>query len=189
MAPKGWEVSERAIRLTSNITRAETLQHQLFNLEPVNSVDVAHDVRRELTPLYKLYNRTLIVDRLRLLPPVVANRDLLHRILVNFADNALHYSGVDGAVELHAQLSRDRDTVRISVRDYGPALPLKRWNKLVRSLEGTQPVYARPQSSGLGIYIANQFASSMNGSIGAIRHRDGASFYVELPVSRQLSLL
>jgi len=119
----------------------------------------------------------------------VANRDLLRRILVGFADNALHYSDIDGVVELHAQLLRDKKLVRLGVRDYGPALSNKNWRQLVRNLGATQPVQARPQSSGLGLYIAHQFAVSMNGRIGAVRHRDGASFYVELPISQQLTLL
>jgi len=50
-------------------------------------------------------------------------------------------------------------------------------------------IHARPQSSGLGLYIAGQFADAMNGRIGVTRHRDGATFYVDLQASKQLSLL
>jgi signal transduction histidine kinase len=181
-------VSEKAIRLTGDLTRAES-QSALFELEPVNPLDVARDVRIELKGLYRAHGRSLNVSRIRHLPPVIANRDLLRRILLNFADNALHYGDVDGAVELQAQLLHDRSMVRLSVRDYGPHLPKASWRRLTESLHAGQPVHARPQSSGLGLYISHQFAAAMNGSIGAIRHQDGASFYVELPVSRQLSLL
>jgi signal transduction histidine kinase len=181
-------VTEKAIRLTSDLTRAES-QSTLFELAPVNPLDVARDVRGELDRLYKAHGRKLKVARVRHLPPVIANRDLLRRILLNFADNALHYGDIDGVVELQAQLIGERSSVRISVRDYGPHMPLKNWRKLTTSLESSQPVHARPQSSGLGLYISNQFAQSMGGHIGAIRHQDGASFYVELPVSHQLSLL
>lgn len=181
-------ISEKALRLTSDLTRAES-QTTLFELAPVNPMDVARDVRYELAGLYKAHGRRLDVKRIRNVPPVVANRDLLRRILLNFADNALHYGDVNGAVELHAQLLYERSSVRLSVRDYGPHMPLANWRKLTASLEQGQPVHARPQSSGLGLYIAHEFASKMNGHIGAIRHQDGASFYVELPVSRQLSLL
>ena len=181
-------VSEKALRLTSDLTRVES-QPMLFELSPVNPMDVARDVTSELKGLYKAHGRTLTVRRIRHLPPVIANRDLLRRILLNFADNALHYADIDGAVELHAQLLTERGCVRLSVRDRGPHMPLASWKKLVRTLELGQPVHARPQSSGLGLYIAHKFARNMNGHIGAIRHQDGASFYVELPVSKQLSLL
>ncbi len=181
-------ISEKALRLTSDLTRVES-QVSLFELSPVNPLDVARDVRSELDALYKAHGRALKVSRIRHLPPVIANRDLLRRILLNFADNALHYADVNGAVELHAQLLDERSAVRLSVRDRGPHMPLASWKKLVRTLESGQPVHARPQSSGLGLYIAHEFAAAMNGHIGAIRHQDGASFYVELPVSRQLKLV
>ena len=42
---------------------------------------------------------------------------------------------------------------------------------------------------GLGLYIASQFAEAMHGKIGAIRHKDGATFYVELQASSQMTLL
>ena len=47
----------------------------------------------------------------------------------------------------------------------------------------------RPGSSGLGLYIAAKFANYMQSDFGLIRHRDGTSFYIDLPVSGQLSFL
>lgn len=181
-------ISEKALRLTGDLTRVES-QATLFDLSPINPLDVASDVRYELQSLYKAHDRTLKVRRIRNLPPVIANRDLLRRILLNFADNALHYGDENGVVELHAELLRERSAVRMSVRDYGPHMPMSNWRKLTATLAQGQPVHQRPQSSGLGLYISHQFASNMNGHIGAIRHQDGASFYVELPVSRQLTLV
>lgn len=181
-------ISERALRLTSDLTRVES-QLELFGLEPVNPLDVARDVRLELAGLYTAKGRRLSVKRIRHLPPVIANRDLLRRILLNFADNALHYSDIDGAVELQAQLLNERATVRLSVRDYGPYIPKQQWRKLTAELTEVKTVHQRPLSSGLGLYISHEFARHMNGRIGAIRHQDGASFYVDLPVSQQMTLL
>ena len=58
----------------------------------------------------------------------------------------------------------------------------KQKNKPVRAA-------SRPQSSGLGIFIAQNFAEAMGAKIGVIRHRDGNTFYVDLNKSEQLSLL
>lgn len=183
------QTTEKSLRLTSDLTKAERMQETLFTLEPINPIAVCDDVTYELERLYLAHGRSLQRSRIRNLPPVVANRDLLRRILLNFADNALHYSDENGAVELHAQLLREKGMVRVGVRDYGPAVSMKNWHELTQNMSDSKPVHARPQSSGLGIYIAHQFAAAMNGRIGAIRHRDGASFYVELPISKQLSLL
>ncbi len=80
--------------------------------------------------------------------------------------------------------------MRLAVRDYGPAVSRDVWRKLRGRLgNAPQTMQNRPASSGLGLYISGQFASAMQGSIGATRHRDGATFYVDLLASRQLELL
>ena len=55
-------------------------------------------------------------------------------------------------------------------------------------VEKPTSIAMRPGSSGLGLYIASKFSRYMNANVGAIRHRDGTSFYVELLVSKQASL-
>ena len=91
---------------------------------------------------------------------------------------------------MQIQAFKQAGIVRIGVRDYGPALSSDMWRKLQKKLRSApQPIQARPESSGLGLFIASQFAEAMNGRIGAIRHKDGATFYVELQASSQLQLL
>lgn len=183
-------VSERALRLTTDLSRSSRLEDSLFELEPLNPQQICEEVAHELTPLYKARGREIrVVSRYR---PIlaVANRDLLRRILLNFGDNALHYAESGTPVELHAGMRDHGAKIRLGVRDFGPAVPADIWRQL-RYYMGTaaQPLHARPQSSGLGLYVAGQFADAMNGTIGTVRHRDGATFYVDIMASRQLSLL
>lgn len=182
-------VSEQALRLTSNLTRTQRLQAELFPSEPVNINELCKQLRYELTPLYQANERMLKFQPNARLPLASANHDLLRRIVTCFMDNALHYSDEAGVVELYTSLIRGRQTIRVAVRDYGPALPSSVWARVQAAATTPQAVHARPESSGLGLHIAHQFAAVINGSIGAIRHRDGASFYIDVPVSRQLSLL
>lgn len=180
--------SERALRLTSDVTRSAR-QDTLFDVEPLNPVSICEEVAHELAPLFKAQGKQIEVSGHARPPLLVANHDLLKRVLLNFGDNALHYALTDRPVKL--QVNGIGDQVRIGVRDYGPALPVDIWDRLIERLQSqaAQPVSARPQSSGLGLYIAGQFAAMMNGQIGATRHRDGVTFYVDMAASRQLSLL
>ena len=101
--------------------------------------------------------------------------------------NAMHYSGDGTRAELIVRDFRDR--VRVIVRDYGPALPVDVWREVKRGfIKKPTSIAMRPGSSGLGLYIASKFSRYMHASVGAIRHRDGTSFYVELPSSTQASL-
>lgn len=182
--------SERALRLTSDLTRVSRLDTALFDLEPINPDQLCRDIVSELTPLFEAHGRSVEVKGRRHPLLLVANRDLLRRIIMGFSDNALHYSQPGTAVHLQIQALKKAGTIRVGVRDYGPALSSDMWRKLQKKLgSAPQAVHARPESSGLGLYIAGQFAEAMNGKIGAVRHRDGATFYVELQASSQMSLL
>lgn len=182
--------SERALRLTGDLTRAARLEDALFELEPINPWQLCDDIVRELTPLFSAHGRKLIIRPRKHPLLLVANRDLLRRIVMNFSDNALHYSKAGAAVELQIQALQAGKIIRVGVRDFGPALSSDMWRTLQQKLATSpQAVHARPQSSGLGLYIAGLFAEAMHGSIGVTRHRDGATFYVDLQASRQLSLL
>ena len=182
--------SERSLRLASNLAKAERLQTTLFDTAPLNAYQLCQDIQYEMAPLYRANEKRLVIRRIRRVPPVIANHDLLRRVILNFADNALRYSDEKGVVELYLELLRTKDVLRIGVRDYGPALPSKLWRELQRATPSSmEPVHARPDSSGLGLMLAQRFAAAMGGSVGAIRHRDGASFYVDVSISKQLSLL
>lgn len=183
--------SERALRLTSDLTKAARLEDALFELEPINPVALCNEIVHELTPLFEAHGRELAVKSRKHPLLLVANSDLLRRIITNFSDNALYYSEPGTAVELQIKALQKGKFVRLGVRDFGPALSQDMWQTLRNKLETKAPqaIHARPQASGLGLYIASQFADAMNGTIGVIRHRDGATFYVDIEASRQLSLL
>jgi signal transduction histidine kinase len=175
--------SERALRLTNDLTKSARLQDALFELEPINPEQICRDIVAELTPLFEAHGRELAVEHRSHPLLLVANRDLLRRILMNFSDNALHYSQPGTVVHLQIQAFKRSGVIRVGVRDFGPAISSDLWRNLQKKLSKA------PQTSGLGLYIASQCADVMNGRIGATRHRDGATFYVELQASQQLSLL
>lgn len=182
--------SERALRLTSDLTRAARLDGAMFDLEPINPIQLCEDIVHELTPLFAAHGRNVHLRGRRNPLLLVANRDLLRRIIINFSDNALHYSLEGSPVEIEVRSLQAGQVIRLGVRDHGPAISNDIWKSLRTKLSvAPQPVHSRPQSSGLGLYIASQFADAMNGSIGVTRHHDGATFYVDLSASRQLSWL
>jgi signal transduction histidine kinase len=179
--------SERALRLTTNLTKTTRLEESLFSLEPLNPMTLCEEVVDELRPLYKAKGKQLsLTPRVRPLL-AIGNKDLLRRVMLNFIDNALHYTDKDAPVVVSASMAKG--SVRLCVRDYGPELPTNVWQKLIENMgRSPQPLHNRPESSGLGIHIANQFADAMNAHVGATRHRDGATFYIDLSASTQLRL-
>jgi K+-sensing histidine kinase KdpD len=182
--------TERALRVTTGLTKTARLEDGLFTLEPLNPVSLCEAVVDELRPLYTAKGRRIYVAK-RSRPLLgLANKDLLHRVLLGFADNALHYSSKETPVVVSASMHSKGNRIRLGVRDYGPAMPTNAWERLAASLGARpQPLHNRPESSGLGIYIARQFAEAMNAEVGATRHRDGATFYIDISASTQMRLL
>ena len=183
--------AERGLRLTADITKSARLEEgALFTLEPINPEQICMDIAAELAPLFEAHGRAVEVRTRKHPLLLVANRDLLRRILIGFSDNALHYSHPGSPVEMQITALKKAGTVRVGVRDYGPAVSSDLWQSLQKKMKlAPQPVHARPESSGLGLMLAQQFAEYMQGEIGVVRHKDGATFYVDLQASTQLSLL
>ncbi len=181
------DVSERALRQVTDLTKIARLDDALFPMEPVVVRRVCDDVTNELSELFRANNRRVKVRYSNKSRLVVANNELLHSVIYNFCVNALHYSEDKSASELSVRDHAGK--VRIDIRDYGPALPLAIWRKIqTGELDAPTDIAMRPGSSGLGLYIASKFSHYMHAEVGAVRHRDGTSFFVELPVSRQMSL-
>lgn len=179
--------SEQTLRLVGDLTRAQRLEDSLFELEPLHPLALCDEIVDEMMPLVREHCRELRVVRRRQTPLVVANRELLRRIMMQFVTNALQYADDDQPIELKATVYQDR--ARLSVRDYGPGVSADVWRRLETQQATTQQIARRPESSGLGLYLSRQFAEAMSGKVGVIRHRDGASFFVDLGISTQMSLL
>ena len=181
------KVSERAIKQVNDLAKIRRLEDGLFEMEPVAVRAVCDDVVSELKYLFRENNKKVKIkykNRARL---VVANRELLYSVIYNFLLNAIHYSDSETSSELIVKEKRGK--IMISVRDFGPALPSDVWREMKRGfVEKPLSIAMRPGSSGLGLYIASKFSRYMHANVGAVRHRDGTTFYVEVPVSRQASL-
>ncbi|NTW62449.1 HAMP domain-containing histidine kinase [Candidatus Saccharibacteria bacterium] len=183
--------TERTLRLTSDLTKSAQLADGLFKMEPIDPQLLCEQIVSELRPMFMAHSRDLKLAARRHPLLLIANRDLLTRIVMNFSDNALHYADPSSPIEIQLSTLNFGQTVRLAVRDFGPALPIDTLDSLDSRLRknAKSAIFARPRSSGLGLYIARQFADVMNGRIGIIRHRDGSTFYIDLQASSQLSLL
>lgn len=180
-------ISERAMKQVNDLIKVRRLEDGLFEMEPVAVRVVCDEVTQELGSLFSYNNKNLLIRYRNRHPLVTANKDLLFSVIYNFLLNALHYSSDGAKAELVVKDSRDK--VKIMIRDYGPALPINIWRQIKKGwIEKPTSVAMRPGSSGLGLFIASKFSKYMHANVGAVRHRDGTSFYVEIPISKQASL-
>lgn len=180
--------SERALRTARTMAFQPDAQ-PLIALEPVNAITLCNEVVHELTPLFRAHGKRITVRPRTKSPLLIADRTLLRRLLVSLGDNALYFSPDNKPTQL--TITSHGEHVRVGVRDYGPAVPSDVWQRLEGRVarRSTAPLPRRPQSSGVGLIMARRVAEAMGGLVGVTRHRDGATFYVDMRLSGQLNLL
>ena len=179
-------VADRAIRQVNDLSKIKKLSTGFYELKPVAVRALCDDVIAEISNLFSKRKCEMTVrysNRSRL---VMANPELLFSVIYNFLLDATHYNDVDMKTELKVKEAKGR--VEINVRDFGPALPFDVWQEVKGNLVSPCEIAMRPGSSALGLYIASKFSKYMNAEVGAVRHRDGVSFFVKIPVPKQLSM-
>lgn len=179
-------VADKAIRQVNDLAKLEKLANGGFEMGPVAVRALCDDVISEVSELFDGKKGKMTVrysNRSRL---VVANPELLSSVVYNFLLDAENYTDEEMKTELSVREANGM--VEINVRDFGPALPMDVWQEVKGNLMMPRDIAMRPGSSALGLYIASKFSKYMNAEVGAVRHRDGASFFVKIPVPRQINM-
>lgn len=177
-------IASKSLRLVETITRSHGVAS--FETETINLNRICEEVVHEFTPLSKAMDQSIELTLPKKPVLAIANQEIVRSILFGLCDNALHNS--DESVRLSVR--HHEHSTRISVKDSGPQLSSSQYKKLKERIgKMPQPVPGRPGGSGLGLYVAHQFAKVMEGKIGVhARQKDGHTFFVELPKSLQLNL-
>jgi signal transduction histidine kinase len=105
-------------------------------------------------------------NRIALGTLVYADREALGLIIRNLLSNAIKFTGLDGTVQVDAQLSGDK--VIISIRDNGVGMEEEQVRQLfakkqLHSLAGT----LGEKGAGLGLLVSRQFVQLSGGSLWA----------------------
>ncbi len=117
--------------------------------------------------------------------PVPGNRDELHRMVINLLDNAVRYTGEDGAIDI--RVTGDNDTARLEVADDGPGIPGEMREQIFeRFVRGAGPAdTAKGGGTGLGLAIVRAVAESHGGRVSAeASPLGGALISVSLPAEK-----
>jgi signal transduction histidine kinase len=115
------------------------------------------------------------------LPPVLADPDLLERILLNLLSNAMKYSPADSPVRLEA--SRRDGEVLVSVTDRGQGIAPEDQPRIFERFSRPQGA-RRPDSVGLGLYITRMLVEAHGGRIRVeSAPGNGSTFSFTLPLA------
>ncbi|MGE3282583.1 MAG: sensor histidine kinase [Alphaproteobacteria bacterium] len=111
----------------------------------------------------------------------------IDQVLNNLVDNAIKVSPPQGTIAV--QLSREDDSALLRVTDQGPGIPADELQVIFQPFrQGHLGTTKEGKSAGLGLAIANSIVRGHGGRLWAESiPPNGASFFVQLPVSGTLT--
>jgi signal transduction histidine kinase/DNA-binding response OmpR family regulator/uncharacterized protein (DUF433 family) len=150
--------------------------------QPVNLVEVADQVVRDLHPLaqakqVKLRRAGTATDVIAL-----ADEEQIERLMRNLVDNAIKYTPSAGSVEVQLA-SAEGDMVQIRVVDTGIGIPPQQRSRIFDRFYRIDPSHTIP-GTGLGLSIVKEIVTAHGGDVeledtpGA-----GSTFIVTLPAA------
>jgi PAS domain S-box-containing protein len=164
---------DRAVKTFLNFTRPVELEREETNLREL--LEEALDAAR---PSITKAGLVLKADLARDVPPVVADRQLIHQVALNLLINASEFTPAGGSIVL--ALRRKGEYAEISVEDTGRGIPAEDQKKIFQLFFTT-----RPGGSGIGLANAFRFVQLHNGRIEfESKEGRGTIFRVALPLSR-----
>jgi len=116
----------------------------------------------------------------------VIDQDAYKIVVNNIFDNAVKYSR--GKAKIYIQISQSSKYFKISFRDYGIGVPIKKqekiFHKFLRIYDEESPSV---KGTGLGLYWVREIINSHGGKVSVFSEgRDkGTTFTIELPIYRE----
>jgi K+-sensing histidine kinase KdpD len=166
-----WSADEQAELLATIEDSTDRLTAVVSNLLAMTRLQTdALLVRKQAVVIDEVVGRALLslggdvrvvaVEVPEYLPTVVADPDLLERVIANLVDNATRFD--PGGVQVRAEQEGAR--VKILVTDHGPGVPPSRWDEIFTPFRQLDEQDGHG-GSGLGLAIARGFCEAFGASL------------------------
>lgn len=114
---------------------------------------------------------------------VMADRDKIEQVLINFMDNAIKYSPNNSTITMHVTVNEAY--FQVEIKDQGKGIDSKDqkqiFDKFYRVNDDTQS-YA--SGFGIGLFICKEIIQKHHGEIGVdSQRREGSTFWFKIPVN------
>ncbi|MGQ9888614.1 MAG: GAF domain-containing protein [Aggregatilineales bacterium] len=141
----------RLLRLVSSlldVARLEARQIQLNQL-PVALASVAQTAYTALAATVQQAHINVLIEMPADLPPALADRDIVERVVINLLDNAVRYTPAGGVVRISA--CQEGNVLRLYVADSGPGVPPQAREHIFEKFGRVQNNAPLRGASGLGL--------------------------------------
>ena len=175
--------ADRLVRLINDILDIEKLQFgsMRFNNEPVDLNVLAAEALEANRGYADSFDVRIDLVQAEQPAMVLADRDRVGQVLANLLSNAIKFSPKSGTVELTVRAGQA--THAISVRDFGPGIPLEFRDRIFGKFAQADSSDSRKKGgTGLGLSIVREIVTRLGGTVSfESEEGQGACFEVTLP--------
>ncbi|HUD07078.1 MAG TPA: GAF domain-containing sensor histidine kinase [Candidatus Saccharimonadales bacterium] len=164
-----------------DITRIQSGKF-FMNYEAINLADLTETTVNEVAKIAESAKITLSFKKPDNFPVTQLDENKTANVILNFIDNAIHYSKPSGHVSI--DLTHDNNNVVLRVKDDGMGVPESAkkdlFTKFFRAENAKQ---ARPDGTGIGLYLAKKVVDGQKGTlIFESKENEGSVFGFSFPI-------
>jgi signal transduction histidine kinase len=172
--------------IRSQIERCAQITNELLDFTRPRDVEIRKldvlEAAQEAVELAR-YGRSaaLTISLDEKLPPVLADKELVVRVLYEVVTNAMNAAGEDGSIDISGDVIAGTEWVRLIVSDDGAGIPKDVLPRIFEPFFST-----REKSRGLGLTRSLAFMHQLGGTIDVVKtDSEGTKMAIQLPVGGQ----
>ena len=181
-------ISKENLRLSKLIDNFLTFSRmernkQIFDIAPASPVEIANNAAEAMQAKFEKANVNFILNVLKPLPMINADKDAIVTVLVNLLDNAYKYSNDNKQIEL--SVFDEETEVCFTVKDNGIGMTHRQIKKIFdRFYQADISLSRRAEGTGLGLSIVKFIIDAHKGKI-EVESKPGKEsvFKIKLPIS------
>ncbi len=158
--------SQRMVYLIADLLNVSRLRTGKFVIDTttVNLAQMVSEEIEQLKEIAKVHSQKLIYEPPKNFPDLTLDDVKTRQVIMNFLDNALHYTPKDGTITVH--LINNPTTVEFRVEDNGIGVPAsERPHLFTKFYRAANARKARPDGTGLGLFMAKKVIIAQGGSL------------------------
>jgi K+-sensing histidine kinase KdpD len=173
--------------LIDNLLESTSIEAGRFRIRcrPTDLGDVITDALQVMKPLLERRKQNLSLAIPARLPLVSVDPTRLTQVLVNLLSNASKFSPMESTIELRLKIANEM-TLRISISDRGPGIPLPDRSKLYQRFTRLGESERAQYGIGLGLSVVKAIVKAHHGEVGMEERPGGGSiFWFTIPLEEE----
>lgn len=170
--------SQRMVYIIADLLNVSRLKTGKFIIEP-SKINLAEVIAEELVQVEEMAaskQLTLQYDKPKDFPDLMLDETKIRQVIMNFVDNAIYYTPSGGHITV--RLLNKPSTLELRVEDNGIGVPKHEqphlFTKFYRAGNARK---ARPDGTGLGLFMAKKVIVAQGGSILFASHEGKGSMF------------